>query len=367
MGVAMSIRRCLLLLLVAQLAAACHGGGGGGNPPAGAMTIGAAGATLAISDGRLTGVALAIPAGAFDRPTRVTIVEAQARSHPGFRPLGPAAVVTPDDVAFGLPVSVTLPYGTDVSAEVGIVILAQRANGDIVELGPTVVDAKAKLVTVQAASFARFWVAGRLYGGVQLAELQREFLPLGDGDRWDFDSGLRITTLLTTDEPNLDGAPLFRLQFDSEQAHDGFYLQRDRFGTGVTELLGEFSTAGGGHQQLHDLSSFLPAQVTIGQAIESAYTLVGYAPYGAVTPTFSGSALVAMVAEVSPDVTTPAGTFGDVLRIRVSTTVHESGGRQRQVDYALTLARKIGPVIVEGFGAPARLVRGFVGGEPIGG
>lgn len=358
----MSIRGTVLFLLATVFGVACHGSSGG-PPPAGAMTIGAAGATLAISAGPLAGVSLAIPPGALGRATSVKIVAARARSHPGFRSIGPAAVVTPEDVSFSLPVLVTLPYDSEVPATNDIVILAQRASGEIVELGPTTVDTEARLATVGAASFAMFWVAERLFGGVPVVR----YLPLHDGDRWDFDTGLRITAFLSPDEPNLDGLPVFRLQFDTGQEHRGFYVQRDAIiSVTATELLGEFGSDSGSYQQLDERAAFLPARATIGQPIEAMYALVGYTPYGAATPTYSGAAVVETRVEVAPDVTTPIGTFTDVLRISVRTTVNETSGRRRETTQVWTLAYDVGPVLVEGYGDAARLVRGFVGGESIG-
>jgi hypothetical protein len=350
------------LSVVGCLLAACSGSGAG-RAAAGAMIVDARGASLRVAHGELAGVAVTIPPGALAEPTRVTISPSRAPAHPGFRVVGPAAIVEPTEAPLALPVTLTLPYDGNVPATTDVVVLARDAAGAVVELGPVAVDQEALRVTVDTRPFATFWAAQRLFGGVALPD----YLPLTDGNRWDFDNGLRITVLLTPDEPNLGGLPVYRLQFDSPPDNRGFYVLRDPFGVNHTELLGEFSTVAGGYQQIHSASSFLPARITVGQEVRIAHTFVGFEPYGASEPAHLGQATVRVLADVPRDVDTPAGTFADVVRIRVQAAFTDDGGGQDQASYVLTLAREVGPVVVEGFGPRAALKRGFVGGKAIGG
>jgi hypothetical protein len=351
---------CFALLLAAG---ACGGSSGGSaSAPVLIGSIDQNGGVFEVTQGPFAGVKVEVPAGAVASPLQLTVASAFSESTPGFRTLSRAVTLGPSDVEFALPVTVTLPFN-DGSLPVSSrpVVLERDSEGRIVELGGSEEPEPAR-VAFPTLQLGTFWVNERLFGGVNTTGFPG-YLPLANGNRWTFDNGITITATQTTQEPNLAGTQVFRFLIESAGQNLGFYLRGVLFGP--TLLLGEFSTNGGtDFQRLHDPSPFLPAQLTLGRPIETAFSQATFEPYGSTTPA-SGGILVEQIDPWQTDpVVTAVGRFDTVVTVRLQ-LLPLTGDLVRPIDVELTFANTKGPVAVRAFGSSGVLTSGTVSGQPV--
>jgi hypothetical protein len=221
---------------------------------------------------------------------------------------------------------------------------------------------------------ARYMVAERLLGWVNtnptgLFGSTPGMMPLHHGNRWNFNNGLIATMDRTTTEPNLQGAEVFKFTVSSPNENLGFYLRRidaPPFAYGPTEVVGEFSTNGGtDYQQLHDLSLFLPAEVTLGQPMIAVLPALVYEPYGSTGASSAGTEALQILPSGSDPVQTSVGRFQDVVRIRWEMESLSTNGSARSGAVEMTFARGVGPVAITAFGVSGVLSSGTVNNAPI--
>ena len=337
--------------------AACSGSGDAATTAA--ATIEAKGGVFEVTEGRLAGVRVEIPPRAVDHPVRVTAEEAFSVAHPGFRAISRAVRLAPD-VAFRMPILVTLPFPPAALSSNETVILQRSASGTIVEHAPTLIDPAGR-ASFTTLSLSTFWVAERLFLGVGT----EEFLPIEDGNTWTFENGLAATMTMAFTEPNFGGYPVYRLQLDGPHQSLGFYVERHWSGT--TNVLGCWSTDGNGFQQLHDPARFLPARCTLGQGLLDAFGFTAYTPFGATEPSHTGTTVVHLRPSQPARLVTPLREFEDLLRIDVEISHWTLAGQPSgSTTLGLVFARYVGLVRVEAFGLAGDLVSGMVGGTPIG-
>lgn len=343
--------RAAFLALLPALAG-CSDGGPAPAPLAEAVIDGFGG-TLEVDEGLLAGTAITVPAGALAQPTRLWIARDVAAAQPGFRVLGAAAALSPFDLRFLVPVQITLPFrdGTDAT------VLARR-SGRVVELGPSTSPASRR-VTVETLAAASFWSVERFAGGVPVAP----FLPLGDGNVWNFDGGLTATMTQSSGEPNLGGQSVIVFEFARDGARLGFYLQRT---FGPTWSLGHFAALGGiDYQHVHGPALFLPAATTLGQPLHTVHEFEGFQPLGATAGAYAGLGELEFLADHPEPVAVGMRTFDDLLRVRAVARHATPAGAARELEWVLTLARDVGPVAVEVFGVSASLTSATVGGQSV--
>jgi hypothetical protein len=337
--------------------AACSGSGADSSSLA-AATIDPSGGVFEVTEGRLAGVKVEIPPGAIAQPVRVTADAAFSVAHPGFRAIGRAVRLGPD-VAFLRPVIVTLPFPREALSSNEPVILQRTNSGTIVELPPTSIDPNGR-ATFHTLSLSTCWVGERLFLGVGT----EEFLPFEDGNTWNFTNGLSATISMAIGEPNFGGFPVFRLQFDGPDHRLGFYVERHW--SGATNVLGSYTTDGGGFQQRHDAARLLPAHCTLGQGMLDAFGFTTYAPYGSTRPVLTGVTVVHQLPSLPAPLMTAVREYEDLLRIDVELTQWSPAGQlEGSTTLGLVFARFVGLVRVEAFGLAGDLVSGTVGGAPI--
>lgn len=352
----MTSRRPLAFLLLALCG--CGSGGGSGDPAQLTTMVNADGGAVTVGSGPLAGVVVQIPPGALDRPTRLTVDETRAEARPGYRTISRGVAVGPTECQLRLPATVTLPVEERLLTGNEVLLLLRLPDGSLRELSPATVADGA--VTAATAAFGVFWVGERMFDGYST----EGFLPLDDGNEWQFDSGLTLTTAWSFEEPNMQNPFLVRLRLQGEGLDLGWYLQQSP--TGSYDLIGEFSeVAGAGHQYLHAPTVLLPLRVTMGQEALAAYHFTGYQPFGSTEPAFEGAAFVRRRADQPSRMATPLGVFDDLLRLRIRTTLVLAEGATRDTVLVLTLARNVGPVALELDGVDGLLAAATVGGAPL--
>ena len=336
--------------------AACSGAGN--DSTAAAAMIEPSGGVFEITEGLLAGVRVEIPPGAIDSPLRVTAQPAFGIANPGFRSISRTVRLGPD-VAFRLPVRVTLPFPPAALSSNETVILQRTRSGTIVELEPTSIDPIGR-ATFETLSLTTCWIAERLFLGVGT----EEFLPFEDGNTWNFENGLSATITMAIGEPNFLGLA-YRLQFDGPDRSFGVYVERHW--SGATHVHGAFSTDGNGFQHRHDAQRLLPARCTIGQGMLDAYGFTAYAPFGSTTQSHTGTTVVHLLPSLPGPLETPVREYADILRLDLELTHWTPAGQlSGSTRLGLVFARFVGLVRVEAFGLAGNLVGGTVGGVPIG-
>ena len=80
---------------------------GNDTDPLGSATIGPAGGTLSVSDGRL---AMTVPAGALTADVNFRVDAGQISKVPGFVDVGPAYVFSPTATMFAAPARIVVPF-----------------------------------------------------------------------------------------------------------------------------------------------------------------------------------------------------------------------------------------------------------------
>ncbi len=355
--------------------AACSGGGGGSVASVGIadQRIGAAGGVLEVATGDLAGLRIEVPPGATSEPMQVRVAQSIARVQPGFSNLSRAMLISPNDRSFDLPVDVTLPFDAGRQSRPAVV-LALQPDGRVVEVAGAM-EPDTGLIQFQTLSFPAFyWVAERLLGWVDtnptgIFGSTPGYIPLNDGDAWTFGEGIVVTMTSADAEPNLGGSGAYRLVVESPDQNLGLYLQRQDmppFVYGPTKTIGQFSTNGGAdYQQLHEPNLFLPAEVTMGQDLAAVLPALVFSPFGSDVPSGQATAALRMAPRVSAPVATAVGRFADVIRVEWSMQSLTPSGQLREAQVALVLARGVGPVAIEAFGAVGALQSGVVAGSAV--
>lgn len=366
----------LVLPAIFLVLASCSGGGGGDSSSAiVSQQVGVSGGVLDIATGDLAGLRVEIPPGAAPAPVQVTAAEDFGFVQPGFSNLSRGIVLGPGSMQFSRPVTVTLPFDANRQSR-PVVVLAREASGRVLEVaGVTEPDTgRAQFQTLDFP--ARYMVAERLLGWVNtnptgLFGSTPGMLPLQNGNRWNFTNGLVATMELTSQEPNLQGAQIFKFTIASSDQNFGFYLRRldsPPFVYGSTETIGEFSTNGGtDYQQLHDVSMFLPAEVTLGQRLIAVLPALVYEPYGSTGASSFGTEALQVMPTGSAPVVTAVGRFQDLVRIRWEMQSRSTSGSERVGTVEMTFARGVGPVAISAFGQSGVLTNGTVNNAPIAG
>lgn len=367
--------RCGLLVLPVLFLGlvGCSSGGGGGQPAIGSQQVGVAGGVLDITTGELAGLRVVVPAGAAAAPVQVTAAEDFGFIQPGFSNLSRGIVLGPGSMEFDRPVTVTLPFDANRQSRPAVV-LARDSAGRVLEVaGVTEPDTgRAQFRTLNFP--ARYMVAERLLGWVNtnptgLFGSTPGMLPLHNGNRWNFTNGLVATMDLSSQEPNLQGAPVFKFTISSANQNFGFYLRRvdaPPFVYGSTETIGEFSTNGGtDYQQLHDVSMFLPAEVTLGQRLVAVLPSLVFEPYGSTGASSAGTEALQLDPTGASPVVTGVGRFQDLVRVRWEMQSRSTSGSERAAAVEMTFARGVGPVAITAFGQSGVLTSGTVNNAPI--
>ncbi len=331
------------------------------------------GGVLDIATGDLAGLRVEIPEGAAPASVQITAAQDFGFVQPGFTNLSRGIVLGPSAMEFSRPVTVTLPFDANRQTR-AVVVLAKEASGRVLEVAG-VVEPETGRARFQTLGFpARYMVAERLLGWVNtnptgLFGTTPGMLPLHHGNRWNFSGGLVATMDLTSQEPNLQGVQVFKFTIASASQDLGFYLRRvdsPPFVYGSTETIGEFSTNGGAdYQQLHDLSMFLPAEVTLGQRLIAVLPALVHEPYAATgASSVSTEALQVMPTGAEP-VVTGVGRFQDLVRIRWEMQSLSTNGSERAAAIEMTFARGVGPIAITAFGQSGVLTSGTVNNAPI--
>ena len=357
------------------LLAACSGGGGGGGAAqvVAGQRVGVAGGMLQLTTGELAGLEIAVPPGATTAPVQLTVATSFAQIQPGFSNLSRGILLGPSPREFALPVAVTLPFEAGRQGRAAVV-LARQQDGRVIEIAG-VTEPDTGKVRFQTLNFpAVYWVAQRLLGWVTtnpqgVFGSTPGFLPLQTGNRWNFSNGITITLTASAAEPNLQGVTVFRLLIETPDQNLGLYLRRidsPPFAYGPTDVLGEYSTNGGtDYQEIHDLSLFLPAEVTLGQPMLSVLPALLYQPYGTAAPTTSATTILRVLPTGVPPLRTAVGRFDDVFQLDWSMEARAPNGARQSAAVVMTLARGVGPIAVQVAGIAGVLTSGTVNGQPI--
>jgi len=366
-----AISGLLLTVFGAAALAGCGSNGGGAPVEVRAVAIDQGGGTIEVSEGLLEGLSLTIPPGSFEDPTLVTLLEGFAVLTPGFRNVSAGAIFTPDMTPLVGEPTLTMPINSAATRLNEATILFLEGNR-IIEVAPVTVDSMAETVTGTVPALATFWVGERYLGGFITerdgSSASRDFLPLNDGDVWNFDNGITITTEATSTEPNLNGANVFKFTIATAEESLGFYLQRSTTNTApdATRLLGYFSnTDGATFQRIHAERFLLPARVTIGQLIRSVYPVTLYRPFGSTNPTAVEQSVFELLPTRGDIVVTPVATFEDRLRMDYTIELTDDLDEVTTIRVGITFAAGAGPIAVTVFGLEALLQSGTVGGSPV--
>ena len=255
------------ILFLLALGVSCSSGGGGSPVEVVAITLDQGGGTIQVTEGDLEGASLTVPPGGVTESTVVRVLQGFALSHPGFRPVSRGVIFEPGMALNGEP-ALTLPIASNAVSVPDVVIL-HIDGSDVFELGDGTINLATEQVTATIPEFGTYYAGERLFNGY-VTELDgsrsdEDFLPLNDGDTWQFDSGITVSMEETSSEPNLGGANVFKLTFATADESLGFYLQRAATNTGPdpTQMVGFFSTTdGASFQRTHAPRSLLPAKVT---------------------------------------------------------------------------------------------------------
>lgn len=329
--------------------------------------IGPAGGSVTVNSGPLAGTSITIPTGALTQPVDIAIDVSSVQPQPDVDAVGPAAAFGPSGTRFAQNATATLlfdiddvPAGTPNGA---FVVKRRDSQGRITDVAPKSIDRAGGTVAVSLSGLSAYWVALRIKPFV-LAE----YLPLRDGDVYEFDTGLVLKIDVTSGEPNLNG-PIIKATFVDSLGDFGLYLRRSL--VGETFLDGRFSVSES-FQELEVVPLLvLPRTAQIGGSLVTASDLVGFQPFGSFIPTFVATEEMQTTLVSAGDLQTPVGRFRDVIEVEIITeregfapgvTSTSSAIRDR-----LWLARGVGPVHVWLQGLPlAQITGAIVNGVPLG-
>jgi hypothetical protein len=349
----MVIRAALLLVSCAWLASC----GNSSSDPLAAATIGPAGGTLSVSDGR---VAITVPAGALDRDLGLRIDPGQISRVPGFVDVGPAYLFSPAATTFAAAAQVVLPFDpARVPSTVGVGELRiglRTSTGQVTALLPGQVDMTLGRISIETLQLGTFWVAAPDL--VSAADL----FPLGDGDSYRFDSGLVVTVARTAAEPNIAPLEVAKLTLTRPGRAFGYYLD-DR--NGELAKVGQWTVRGS--QERNDSPVLLiGAREFIGNSRVEIGTFLGFWPFGTSIVAYTGLEQVTTELAARERIATQAGTF-DTVRVRIDTLWTITPGGQGADAMELWLAPGVGPVQLRfDDGLNERLRSAVIGGVPIG-
>jgi len=350
------------------LAVTLAGCDGNSTRNAASSSIGPAGGTVTVTTGELAGTSITVPAGALNRRFTIAIDLATVQPQPDVDAVGPAAAFTPSGTQFAQNATATLifdpddvPAGTPNGA---FVVKRRDSQGRITDVAPGAVDQMAGTVTVSLSGLSAYWVAVRVADFVLT-----DYLPLQDGDYYEYDTGLVLSIKQTTGQPNLNG-PVITATFVDSVGDFGWYLRRT-FG-GETLFEGRFSVTDSFQELVTMPLVILPREALIGDSAETEANLVGFQPFGSFVPSFAASEKMTTTFVSAGSLQTPLGQFRDVIEVEV---VSEREGMAPGVTATsslvrdrLWLARGIGPVHVSLQGLPlAQITGGIFNGIPFGG
>jgi len=229
----------------------------------------------------------------------------------------------------------------------------------VFEALPRQVDPSLGRATLDVLQFATFWVS------VPDEIETRAYLPLGGGDTYEYDSGLRLTVAETRTEPNFVGIPLTKLTFTTPFLFfSGLYLVDDA--EGALSLFGEFDVGTENRQErLDGAVQLLGAVEDVGAQHDLFYTFTGFVPFGG-SPAYLGAAHATVSIVQRTSIATLAGNFEDVVLLELAIERGDNRPRSSQFTLRFWLANGVGPVQVqEDQLPPHRLVRAVVGGVTI--
>jgi hypothetical protein len=328
-------------------------------------TIGPEGGSIHVSTGALAGASIMIPPGALAMPVAITCFQDLASLAPGFIDVGPAVRIEPVGLALAVPALLTLPFDPALvpspTTPTDFVVRLRLADGRVFEALPRQVDQSLGLVTVDALQLATWWVS------VPDKVATRDYLPLGQGDNYEYSSGVRLTVSHTRTEPNFLGIPVLKLTFSTPSGFVlGMYLVEDA--EGALSLVGSFEIAYDNRQERLDGAALLLAAIErVGARRDLFYSFTGFLPYGGPVPVYLGAANAVVSFVGREPIAAPAGSFEDVVQLVLATERSDSRPNTSASILRLWLAKGVGPVQVQLDEGPLyRLVRGTVGGAAIG-
>ncbi|MHC4960349.1 MAG: hypothetical protein ACYTGN_18525 [Planctomycetota bacterium] len=145
--------RLAVLVLISFACAACNGDGSFDSPntPDTTGMIGAAGGTVEVTSGRLTGTKVVIPAGALAADTGITIASGTNVDFAGYAVGGPAVRFGPEGTIFAQPVTITLPH---FGSGLGLEVVHRDDVTGATRVLPSTLDPVAGTVTVTVLSFS---------------------------------------------------------------------------------------------------------------------------------------------------------------------------------------------------------------------
>ena len=364
------MRRSRLPLTTISLALLASCSRSDSSPAAAVAVIGPAGGEITVQAGVLAGTALLVPPGALTADTTVVIRLGTASDRPGYVPVGPAAQFTPDGTQLDSPAIGTLvsrddlvPPGTSIG---DYLVQIRDGSGDSVLVAARDADVAAGRVTFSLTQFATAWVVvSTERSGAPLTD----YLPMNDGDRYTFGSGLVLRFEDSTAEPNLAGTPITRVVLDDGVSLRGPYLLRS---LGDYLLAGDFDEAADRQRLFDSPSLFIPASGNFNQIVaEREYDI--HALVGAPPATTRGVAAIVLTAQfpiqfpIRPPggLVTAIGTFEDYLTL--SWQIRWDDGLQAtSTTYEMVLVRDIGPVFLTIGTQPHYIRSAIVGGKQYG-
>lgn len=351
-----------LLSLAAFAALSACSSGSPGKTPVGSVSAAPGGSTLTVSEGPLAGFELDVPAGSLARDVELGVALAPPTAYPGYATLSDSADVFPTGVDLRIPARLTLPFREGAITGTSAVVLVERDDGSLLELAALIPEPGiAQTVT---PFFGRFTVVERRFGGHDLDD----YLPLGDGDVWNFSNGLKAEMTRPGDEPNFGGTPVFRLAIDTPNDDLGLYFENTP--TGI-RLLGDFSTVGGRNQQVFydDGLAFLPTPVVMGRTMVAPYTFTRFSPYGTTVPLEAGRGVAFLRLTPEGSITVAGQFYTDLVRLDLSlhsvVDTPTGPGAAEVFETSITFARDVGPVRVEAYGVEGFMFEATVNGQLI--
>ena len=314
-----------------------------------------------VATGVLEGTSLKVPPGALSEDVTIQIFAGAISLIPGLTEIGPPALFTPEGLQFSEKVEMTLPFDvSQVPANTPSTnfFVAIRDRAGLVSSEPVgSVDVANGRATLEVDHFSTYWVD---IITVQVLD-PTQYFPLNDGDTYVYSNGVTIFVQQVSNEPNLGGRTVMKVNLGILGRDSGIYLRRE----GTINSAGTYD--GQTSQQIDDAPIvFLPQQTELGNPTFSDGDFRGYEPYGASTPTYTGNHTVSVTVDAHTEVTTPLRTFSDAIAVLYEEVWRRSTGAQGSSSERIWFAKDVGPVILELEGLPeGRLISATVAGNPI--
>ncbi len=353
-----------LLSLLAFGAAACSRSS---TPALVGAVLGTGGGSVTVTDGSLADTSVQVPAGALTADTLVEIWSDSANDKRDTTIVGSAARFSPNRMMLTQPATFTLafdparlPTGTR-SGDIEVAVRLQN-GGSVTSLDPTAVDLTGGSVTFVTDQFATFWVTARTAFPIA------RYMPLNDGDFYEYEDNNRLDVVFTDTDPNFVGENVWRYAFRLpffEQT--GLYLEASAQ-TGAILWRGTFDAPLGNpadQQVLADAVELLQSEERTGDMRSEDYEYIGYSINLPAPPSpdyaGTGTLRIAIVGEQS--LQTPAGVFDPVVEVELTTSFDDDRPRTGGGTTRLWLAEDVGPVQIQvGTNPPQGLVRASVNG-----